>query len=127
MWIMTSFGILMPAAIPAELDPEGGLLQIRTRDRQTLVELKRQLPHLENIHHTPEMDYQYRAYVPRAAFAAWLADYAAEIDYTKFKPTVDRYPRTARRLHDLYLRIWGEVYEAYQPRRRSERKDWWAA
>lgn len=110
MWIMTNFGILMPAALPKELDPEGELLQIRSRDRQTLVELKRQISHLENIHHTPEMDYQYRVYAPRTAFAAWLADYAAAIDYEKFKPTVKN-----RRLHVLYLDIWQAVWHAYRP------------
>lgn len=110
MWIMTPFGILMPAAIPEDVDQAPELLQIRARDRRALIYLRDNYMHgeLGKIKHTPSFDYQYRAYADRLHFADAISRMIVEIDYEKFKPE-----SKWRDLHDLYNRIWGVVFDHY--------------
>jgi hypothetical protein len=115
MWIMTSFGILMPSVRPADLVPEGDdrVLQIRARRRRDIDILRdRYMPTLDVTIHIPNTDYEYRAYCTREAWAAALVAMSEDIDYTKFKPTTeDKFKDKA--LHALYNRIWGVVLDAF--------------
>lgn len=120
MWIMTNFGILMPAAIPADIaedpiNPAFGYdLQVRSRDRKTLEKcVKRYMAHYHTsgIIATPKMDYDFRFYCLRSDFAVATSLMVDEIDYEKFKPTTERKGGGGKRLHDLYTRIWWVVYD----------------
>ena len=111
MWIMTPFGILMPAKIPANVVAHGEL-QIRARDKRALTYLRKHyMPTLGKTMYTPNLDYEYRAYTWKADFAEAVTRMIEDIDYEKFKPEskwVD--------LHNLYTRIWGVVFDHYNPR-----------
>ncbi len=111
MWIMTSFGILMPAEIPAKHRKPGDehKLQIRTRREHELTILRAQyMPKtLGPTIYTPDKDYEYRAYADRHAFGLVVAQMVTEIDYAKFKPTTHRYHDNE--LHSTYNAIWGVV------------------
>lgn len=143
MWIMTSYGILMPAALPPEVPAfdDGWNLQVRSRDRRTLkVARKRMIERgygSSGIVATPELDYEYRFYCRAADFAAFIGGEIAEIDYEKFKPTTDRF-KGGRRLHGLYNRIWSVVAAHYDTFARKDatsaslpllgrdgKPDWW--
>jgi hypothetical protein len=121
MWIMTSYGILMPAAIPEEIrqDLIGSAwgLQIRSRDRKTLAKTRRVMKNMGNnvspIVATPMLDYEYRFYCSRRDFATLIADEILTIDYEKFKPTTELKGGGGKRLHHLYNRIWGVVASHY--------------
>ena len=134
MWIMTNFGILMPAALPNELrarfyeewdrsvdetDLRPWDLQVRSRDRATLRKLRKRMQRFtvtSEVVATPELDYEYRLYCMRNDFAFWVRSAVLEIDYEKFKPTTMRKGGGGRKLHDLYNRIWSVVFASYEPR-----------
>ncbi len=95
MWLMTKYGILMPAALPAEHRPRRMSacdMQVRSRDRETLARVRREMRRsglvTSAVRATPEMDYEWRFYCKRDDFADWVRDQVAEIDFVKFKPTV---------------------------------------
>ncbi len=125
MWIMTSYGIIMPAAIPANVRPfypydgwdDDWDFQIRARDRKALTKVRKRLiadgaEPSKNVP-TPTRDYEYRMYVNRWTFAAFMQEEIVAIDYTKFKPTTERRGGGGAKLHNLYTRIWFAVAEAY--------------
>jgi len=111
MWICTSFGILMPSVRPAGTVPAGDdrVIQVRARRRQDLEILKAKYmgDKLGEIQALVGTDYEYRAYCTKADWATAMAQMSLDIDYTKFKPTTDRYKD--HRLHTLYLRMWGAI------------------
>ncbi len=112
MWLMTGFGILMPAVRPAKTIARGDdrTMQIRARVARHLDILRaRYMPGtLGPTQYTASMDYEYRAYCTPHAFALAVATMITEIDYLKFKPiTEDRYGD--RDLHDTYNSIWSVV------------------
>jgi hypothetical protein len=112
VWIMTGFGILMPAVRPAKTVALGDdrTMQIRARRARDLDTLRAQYMQgtLGPTIHTPDKDYEYRAYCAPAAFALAMANAIAAIDYLKFKPiTLDRYQD--RELHSTYNGIWSVV------------------
>lgn len=119
MWIMTNYGILMPALRP-EKDRAQFPLQIRARDKRALKECIRQMDLLElphtKIYATPELDYDFRFYTTHHAFANVMATEIEFIDYEKFKPTC-RWDD----LHNLYNHIWSVVFTHYQ-RRKGNKK-----
>ncbi len=113
MWLMTGFGILMPAIRPPKTvkadDPR--TMQIRARRSKDLDILRATyMPGtLGPTLYTPDKDYEYRAYCTPEAFALAAVRLITEIDYLKFKPvTEDRYADKA--LHDTYNRIWAVVF-----------------
>ena len=131
MWIMTNFGILMPAVLPNELrtrfyeewghapDTMPWDLQVRSRDRATLRKLRKQMQRFtvtSDVIATPELDYEYRLYCMRNDFADWTRNAVLNINYEKFKPTTMRKGGGGRKLHDLYNRIWSVVFASYEPR-----------
>lgn len=128
MWIFADFGLLMPAAIPAEkvnpeyLGPNGDFdLQIRARAVSHLENFIRDyatpmgLAHSE-IQKTPEMDYNCRVYMRQEDFAAAVAQMVLNIDYRKFKPTAEAKNedgtlkfREGKEYHGVLNSIWGAV------------------
>ncbi len=112
MWLMTSFGILMPAIIPPKYQKAGDdrTLQIRTRREHELTILRaKYMPRtLGPSIYSPDKDYEWRAYCTPEAFGLAVAQMIVEIDYAKFKPTTeDKYHD--RELHDTYNAIWAVV------------------
>ena len=113
MWIMTPFGIIMPAQAEATAPVAGDpadCFQVRARDRKALTYLRKHYMggRLGAIIATPNRDYEFRAYCTKVAFADALRDMVLEVDYEKFKPQA----RTES-LHDLYLRLWYVVFDHY--------------
>lgn len=117
MWVMSSFGILMPAIRPPKTVARGDdrTLQIRSRRARDLDTLRAEYMKgkLGPTIHTPKMDYNVRAYCTPESFALALAQMAMEIDYLKFKPTTDRYEDDE--LHDCYNGIWSVVMNRLSP------------
>ncbi len=111
MWAMTSFGILMPAVRPPKtvLPGDDRTMQIRARRAQDLdiLRAKYMTGSLGPNLHTPDKDYEYRAYCTPHAFALAMAQMVLDIDYGKFKPTTDRYADDD--LHSCYNAIWSVV------------------
>jgi hypothetical protein len=112
VWLMTSFGILMPAARPVDTVASGDprTMQVRARRRVDLEVLRDEYmgDDLGEIIHTPDMDYNYRAYCTPEAFGAVVAQLVEEIDYLKFKPTTESRYKDAL-LHRVYDEIWSVV------------------
>jgi hypothetical protein len=146
MWIMTSYGILMPATIPAEIiqgfrdewntnpEPTTSItwdLQVRSRDRKTLIRARKIMKQMKYfvgpIIETRQLDYEYRFYCAAHDFAAMIASEIRAIDYEKFKPTTERKGMGGKKLHSLYNRIWGVVAAHYDPMppEPRRRKSWW--
>ncbi len=117
MWVMTSFGILMPSIRPPHTVPEGDnrTIQVRTRREQDLDILRDEYmgDELGPTIATPTFDYNFRAYCTPEAWGRALFDMALEIDYEKFKPTTDRYDD--HELHGVYNSIWGTVCRLNAP------------
>lgn len=118
MWIMTSWGILMPSVRPAETIPEGDdkVIQIRARRYVELYRLKKMyMPKLGEIIFMPNTDYEYRVYCTHAELGEALVKISADIDYTKFKPTTEDY--NDKELHSAYNAIWGILYDRFSTNR----------
>lgn len=93
MWIMTPFGILMPALRPVEHTPEGDdrAIQVRTRQKAYLdIFRERYCPELGESINFPDQDYQWKAYCTHQQLADAMARLMLDIDYKKFKPECDR-------------------------------------
>ena len=123
MWIMTSYGFVALADQPAEtrnmlLDPTHRWdTQIRGRDFRTMCEVAKRLETIERgcaspVTATADRDYEWRIWAPREVVAAWLNDEVLDMDYTKFKPTTERYRRMPK-LHDLYTELWYVIARHY--------------
>lgn len=117
MWVFTPFGILMPGRRPDGTIPEGDerTLQIRARDRRHLEILRDEYmgDELGEIIHLPNTDYQFRAYCTPMAWATACAHLALRnVEYVKFKEQTE-VQYGDRKLHNLYTRIWGVIFEAY--------------
>lgn len=111
MWIFHGLGVLMPALRPPATVPEGDpqTMQVRARRAADLDRFREAYcPSLGPTQATPEMDYDYRAYVEPEAFALALAQMVRDIDYTKFKPTTQRWDSGASELelHGFYNSVW---------------------
>lgn len=99
MWAMLPDSFL---SIVADHDP---------KRQKTLTVRSRQKGDIENmfprarVYHTPERDYAYRAYIPRAVVAEAIHDHIMGITYTNFKNTVRDQAR-----HDAYLEVWNTMF-----------------
>jgi len=113
MWIMTSFGILMPALRKPGTQPAGDPrdMQIRARVAAHLDVLRQEyMPTtLGPTIRGAGTDYAYRAYCTKADWADALARMALDTDYHSFKDTTHRYPGGSA-LHGLYLKIWSLLF-----------------
>lgn len=118
MWIMTSFGILMPSLRPADTVSDGDekTMQIRTRRRKELEILREEfMPELGEIIFMPHTDYEYRTYCTPQEWSDALTRITLAIDYTKFKPTTERYKDNE--LHKAYNEIWSVLYRRFSTNR----------
>src|SRR5262245_5841738 len=132
---MTSYGILMPADLPGELvDTRFNWdMQVRARDRRTLrvtvAKMRNIKMNVSSVQATPQLDYEYRFYCDRADFAEFIRQEVLEIDYEKFKPTTEsKEEGGGPRLHRLYNRIWGVVFDHYDPPPKPKKRKnlhWW--
>jgi len=118
MWIFTSFGLLMPAERPSKYTPDWDdrRLQVRARKARALDILRAEFMKntLGETIYTPDKDYEYRAYCTHEAFAIAMMKMTLDVNYTKFKPTTDRYKD--HEYHSLLNRIWGVVSNALSDR-----------
>ena len=115
LWIMTPFGILMPAIRPPKTVEPGDsrMIQVRARRREYLDALRERYMQgeLGPPIHTPKMDYQWRAYCTPEALAAVMSRMVLEIDSQRFKPTTEgpcglSDHKLAAELHSLYTSLW---------------------
>lgn len=120
MWVFATFGILMPAIRPpatvAKDDPK--TLQIRSRRAKDLdiLRAKYMLGTLGATIHTPQLDYEYRAYCEPQHFSEALSKMVLDIDWKKFKPeTIDKY--ADEDLHRFYNAVWGVMFSAFSEKK----------
>lgn len=115
LWIMTPFGVLMPALRPVHTyNPaeDARDLQVRGRERAYLDRFREMYcPELGESLHFPNQDYPWKAYVSRDDLARATARMVLEIDSEVFKPLTDKQrgvgdPRLASRLHSFYNSVW---------------------
>lgn len=86
-WIMTPFGALYPASVPASIGDKN-TLQVRARRSEYLGKFRElYCPGLQKTKHTGHLDYQYRVLVDRDALAVAVARMTLDIDSEKMKPT----------------------------------------
>lgn len=114
MWVMAPFGILMPSIRPADTvsADDNRHLQVRARRARELDILRKEYmgDQLGPTLFTPGFDYEYRAYCTHEAFGRAMFDLTMAIDYTKFKPTTDRY--NDNELHSVYNSIWSTMFSS---------------
>lgn len=117
MWIMTSWGVLMPGLRPAEHVPEGDIreIQIRARRRVELERVCQFYPELglkvEDIVHLGYTDYEFRIYCTKIQLGTLLAAIAMDVDYVKFKSSTEKF--NEQKLHLFYNRVWGIYYDMF--------------
>ncbi len=126
MWMFAPFGVLMPAMRPEKYLPKGDLrtLQIRSRRAQDL-DILRALymqGQLGPTLHTPDKDYEYRAYCKPEDFAWAVFDMIMKIDYTKFKPETDNF--SDHKLHSFYTQVWSLYLQQISSRRHQD--EYWS-
>jgi hypothetical protein len=93
MWICLSDAFLSVVQHPQS--PRRLMVRARARG-----DITRVFPQAR-VHHTPQRDYPWRAYLSRQAVADAVAREVRDIDYTNFKDSV---PEDAR--HDAYTAVW---------------------
>lgn len=115
LWIMTPFGVLMPALRPLHTyNPaeDARDIQVRGRERAYLDRFREMYcPELGESVHFPTQDYPWKAYVTRDDLARAVARMVLDIDSEVFKPLTDRKrgvgdSRLAGRLHSFYNSVW---------------------
>jgi hypothetical protein len=114
LWIMTPFGVLMPALRPKYLLKDGDkrTLQVRTRRAEYLDAFREQYcPDLGENEHHPSQDYQWKAPVTPEALAGAVARMVMDTDTGKFKPLTEgpkglKDKKLAKDLHAMYTGLW---------------------
>lgn len=121
MWIMTSWGILMPGLRPKEHVPAGDFREIQIRARRK-VELERVCQFypetglkVEDIVYLGFTDYEFRIYCTKEQLAHLLECVVNDIDYVKFKSSTEAFKE--HKLHDAYNEIWGILYRRFSTNR----------
>jgi hypothetical protein len=79
MWVFTTSGFVSAVY-------KDGALQVRARDRRSLIPLAKQTG--AEIIATPLADYPYRIAITNEQFAGWVNQQALSIDYKNFKSEV---------------------------------------
>jgi hypothetical protein len=128
MWVMTSWGVLMPGLRPDGTIPEGDnrVLQVRARRKKDLEMLKEkymgdELGDIISLAHT---DYEWRAYCTLEAWGRALGQIGADIDYVKFKETAEK-KYDDHQLHSLYLSVWSTIFARLSTE--DHQNDYWSA
>lgn len=123
MWIFTRYGFF--SAVSARqgdgshgqpVDPDR--IMIRARRREHLESLLQRFASATTarpeIHETKSTDYRYRIFMPKAQWAALLAELASDIDYDNFKNAahehLDATPAGRAYTHAL-SDVWEVMYE----------------
>jgi hypothetical protein len=101
MWIVKNNSFL---SIVADRNDKDRLL-VRARIKG---DIEAVFPDAE-VETTPEADYLYRAFLPRARVARTIADSIESIDYPNFKGSVIDKLR-----HDIYYDIWRVMHRAQE-------------
>lgn len=119
MWVLTSFGVLMPALRhKRDMTPgDNRVIQVRARRRKDLNILRTEYmgDELGPTVTGGGTDYQFRAFCTREAWATALAKMAMDIDYTSFKDTTES-KYGDKPLHDAYLSVWGTLLRTLSSR-----------
>jgi hypothetical protein len=125
MWIMTSWGVLMPGERPKEHTPAGDdrVIQIRARRRIDLERVCQFYPEVglktEDIIYFDFTDYEYRIFATRAQFSDLVGRIALDVNYVKFKSSTEKFKE--HRLHVFYNRVWGIYYDMFSTNRYLEK------
>lgn len=125
MWIMTSWGVLMPGERPKEHTPAGDnrVIQIRARRRIELERVCAFYPETglkkEDIVYFDFTDYEFRIYATRAQFADLVSRITLDVDYVKFKSSTEKF--NEKKLHAFYNRVWGIYYDMFSTNRYLEK------
>jgi hypothetical protein len=128
MWAFFDFGLLMPALVPASVKDNADVLEWTNNGEYELQVRGRLSEHLQyfmdtymepgtfnpEIHKTPDMDYNFRFYTTREAYAEGIKQAALAMDYEKFKVTSERYSWNTK-YHSILNSIWGKLCELNQP------------
>jgi len=128
MWAFFDFGLLMPALVPAKVAGDADVLAWTNNGEYELQVRGRVEEHLRyfmdtymvpgsfnpTIHDTPQMDYNYRFYTTREAYAEGIKQAALAIDYEKFKVTSERYSWN-HKYHTALNSIWATLCRLNTP------------
>lgn len=108
----------MPAAFPADkvapVIAKKYDLQVRSREKAHLVRFCKAYMDKGSYSPpkaTPTMDYEWRFYTTRVAFAAAVTRAVLDIDYEKFKPQA-----ADEAYHESLNQIWSWIHRAYHAR-----------
>lgn len=112
MWLFTPEGFYSAVAHNTKRDT----IIVRTRDRGDIARLAKRFPRHKLVI-GGGTDYAYRIELSRKEWSKYVAKSARDIRYPNFKDEVTRVQGRWR--HELYLRVWSVMYEAFQPRARS--------
>lgn len=120
MWVFASFGLLMPSTRPTKYTPawDDRKLQIRARRAKDLdiLRAKYMSDSLGETIHTPDKDYEYRAYCTHEAWAIGLMKMSLDINYDKFKPTANR----DHVYHTVLNSIWSVVINGLSTKKHQQ-------
>ena len=128
MWIFADFGLLMPSEVPESVKntPE---VEKWTNSGEYDIQVRARLSeHLEyfmdnfmeegtfnpTIQATPDKDYNFRFYTSREALAEGIKNVALSIDYSKFKPTSERFAWN-KKYHEVLNDIWTSLCALASP------------
>ena len=103
MWIITAQGFY--SIVKKAGDPPG-MLTIRARVKNDLLNLQSKLPSMSSIVESDDSDYRYRAFAKPEDVAQAVSDMIMKIDYPNFKNKVSdgNLYRGA-----VYSSVWGEL------------------
>jgi hypothetical protein len=116
MWVFLNNSFL---SIVADKNNYKERLLVRARKKGDIEAVfKRFVPKLR-VSHTPNNDYPYRTFVPRALVTVAMTAELDRVDYTNFKNSV---PDKVR--HDAYLTVWNDMrrWQNGEPRWTAARK-----
>lgn len=104
MWIFTPTAMV---SIVAHRE-KPGVLMVRARLKG---DLQRLFPGCK-VKVTPAADYRFRAEIPRAAAAAVLANFIAELDYPNVKGAIPHGSQVHDLRHQAMNEVWGVMHRA---------------
>lgn len=128
MWAFFDFGLLMPALVPAAVKDRADVLAWTNNGEYELQVRGRLREHLQyfmdtfmepgtfndEIHVTPNMDYNVRFYTTREAYAEGIKQAALAMDYEKFKVTSERFTWN-KVYHNVLNSIWASLTKLAEP------------
>ena len=116
MWVFTQDGFI--SAVDNGVVP--GKLAVRARDKQSL-ELLSMITD-SPITEYPNTDYEYRVFVTKDEFSAFLVSHVDTLDYSNFKSRI--HSTRGDVFYDACSNVWGamlEVSDKYPPKKTRTR------